>query len=365
MLKLKPQLVEVKAGASAKPSAEEVAACLFLGSAAGKADKNCVQSAHLAVEAGLPTFPVIEEGDSVQQVLPSALHPFNAVIWRQPGAAEDVILHLLRSLGLTEFQRRVFVSYRRSDSLIIADQLWATLSRRGFQVFLDRFSIDPGVKFQEKLFEALDEKSFVLLVESPEVGTSSWVEEEINYARKRNMGLLVLTWPQTVTSGTTLPGIYEKYRVHVPASAITVDSSGQGRFSPRFLARAVTVVEERHAAALLRRRREIMGSVQSELKRVGINYVGVADWSLVAETKASGKTKRDCVISITPRAPDVPDLLMLDGHATRHNQSDGVLIHTLRSVPEERRGLLEWAIGQRRLLLISEDQIVAFVEDLK
>jgi hypothetical protein len=108
-----------------------------------------------------------------------------------------------------------------------------------------------------------------------------------------------------------------------------------------------------------------MGSLQSELKRVGINYVGVADWSLVAETKASGKTKRDCVIGITPRAPDVPDLLVLDGHATRHNQSDGVLIHTLRSVPEERRELLEWAIGQRNLSLVAEDEIVAFVAGLK
>ena len=40
---------------------------------------------------------------------------------------------VLRWLGLTEKHRRVFVSYRRSDSLLIGEQLWEKLNKAGFR----------------------------------------------------------------------------------------------------------------------------------------------------------------------------------------------------------------------------------------
>ncbi len=222
--------------------------------------------------------------------------------------------------------------------------------------------MEPGADFQERLFDALDEKSFVLLVESPDVLSSKWVEEEVSYARKRNMGFLALTWPQSLMAGREMPGIYEKYRVRIPDAAISVDGD-QGRISEPFLERVVDKVEQRHAAAFLRRRRELMGSVWSALKMAGIDYTGVADWSLVAITAGRKGRTRDQVISITPRAPDTPDLYALDGERAKLN-ADGVLVHTTRHLPYDRGSVLEWVIGNRSLKLVPEDEIVAFVETL-
>jgi len=364
VLKLKPDLIRVETGAVLHPKADTVAVALFLGSAASKVDAGCEASCKGALDAGIPVFPLVDDNVNVTDLVPSCLHPFNALFWDKSGGPKGVVLHALRSLGLTEYQRRVFISYRRSDSMLMGEQLWSVLSQQGFQVFLDRFSLEPGARFQDKLFEALDEKSFVVLVESPDVQDSSWVEEEFNYARKRNMGLLVLTWPQTIAMKRTLPGVYEKYRLHLPPDELTVDSCGQGRLSQEFLTVLAAEVEERHAAALLRRRRQLMGSIESELKRSGVSYVGIADWSLVARLSRGGRARVDCVISITPRAPDVPDLLALDTHVTAGRKRTGVLVHTLRTVPQQRRDLLKWAIGRRKLKLVPEDQVVTFVAGL-
>src|SRR5271165_5213861 len=122
-------------------------------------------------------------------------HPINAL---DTASLAKVSAAVLRWLGLTEKHRRVFVSYRRSDSLLIGEQLWDTLGKAGFDVFLDRFSVDPGVNFQERLTEALSDKAFLLLVESPDVASSKWVAYEVEYARKSRMGLLALTWLDSI-----------------------------------------------------------------------------------------------------------------------------------------------------------------------
>ena len=50
-----------------------------------------------------------------------------------------------------------FVSY--------ADQLFDALTHARFDVFFDRFRVDPGVDFQRRLTEELAHKSMVLLLE--------------------------------------------------------------------------------------------------------------------------------------------------------------------------------------------------------
>lgn len=341
---------------------DDVGVCLYLASREGAADRGCRRQIGVAFARGLPTFPLISEGSVVEEIVPEELHPFNALPWREPRAAQRVALQVLRSVGLTEFQRRIFISYRRTDSLFIGEELWEVLSQAGFSVFLDRFAIEPGANFQEKLFEALDEKSFLLLVESPDVLSSKWVEEEVSYARKRNMGLLVLTWPRWLMADREMPGIYDKYRMRIPDGTISVEAD-QGRLTGQFLAAVVDRVEERHAAAFLRRRRELMGSIWSALKMAGIEYTGVADWSLVAKTTGRKGRTRDQVFSITPRAPDTPDLYALDGERGKLN-AEGVLVHTLRSLPFDRGLLLKWVIGGRDLKLVPEDEIVTFVGTL-
>lgn len=306
-------------------------------------------------------MPIVDERQSFSCVVPRLLHPFNALRWAGPTPALRVSMHALRSLGLAEHQRRVFISYRRDESLHMGEQLWDTLSKHGFQVFLDRFGVEPGADFQQRLYEALDDKSFLLLIESPHAKDSQWVDEEVQYARKRNMGLAVLTWPQTVARNSLMPGVYEKYRIHIPPLDLVRRPDGQGRLSNGALARIVDLVEVRHADAFLRRRRELMGSLQSALQSAKIRYKGVADWSLLAVSRKRRRS-RTYVISVTPRPPDVPDLFALDSqrNTPRPKHATGVLVHTHRPISHERAELINWVIRPHKLELVPEDQIVRF-----
>ena len=121
---------------------------LYIGTLAACSDDSCRQQVEQLITANVPMVPLIEASAKFDEVVPDLLHPINAL---DRSSLSKVSAAVLRWLGLTEKQRRVFVSYRRSDSLLIGEQVWETLSKAGFEVFLDRFSVDPGVDFQERL----------------------------------------------------------------------------------------------------------------------------------------------------------------------------------------------------------------------
>jgi hypothetical protein len=146
-----PSLVDVLENQSCDGS-ETIVLGLYLASVEGQSDADCnAQIARLMADS-VPVIPVVGRNDIFRDVVPESLHPINAL---DTASLAKISAAVLRWLGLTEKHRRVFVCYRRSDSLLIGEQLWETLSKAGFDVFLDRFSVDPGVDFQERLTEAL------------------------------------------------------------------------------------------------------------------------------------------------------------------------------------------------------------------
>lgn len=339
---------------------------VYLASASGKNDAEVQRMLPVALAWGIPFFPVISVGDRAQDVLPEGVDEFNACRWQNSDSARLLAHELLRTLHLTEAQRRVFISYVRKESLSIAQELWETLSASGFEVFLDTISIRPGQPWRRRIYDALDRMAVVLVVESPSIRESSGVELELTHAREMDLGLVVLTWPQTVAAGATLPGVYEKYRIHVPAAELSVEPNGIGHISGEFVGQLVGDVEERHAEALLRRRRVLMDGLASELQRVGISFGGVSEWSLVANTTGRKGSSVDHVFSITPRAPEVPDLFALDSHKSRYGipDSKGVLVHPVPIMGDEDAVYLKWAIAGRDLALVPAEQLVAFIETL-
>ena len=60
---------------------------------------------------------------------------------------------LLETLGLLPSQRRIFLSYKRSESRQAALQLADTLADLQFDVFLGTRGVPPAVNFQDMLFQ--------------------------------------------------------------------------------------------------------------------------------------------------------------------------------------------------------------------
>jgi hypothetical protein len=185
------------------------------------------------------------------------------------------------------------------------------------------------------------------------------------YALKHRLGFLALTWPETIARARTVSCVDDSFRVFLTNGDVGV-TSGQGELSEAFLQRLPPLVEAAHAKAMLRRRRQLMSSLQGELSRFGIGHRLISDWSIIAEPGSFRKGDSK-VLSITPRPPEVPDLFVLDGHCRGHAGTPvpkGVLIHTVGRLSEERERLFTWVTENRALTLADEDQIVQLVEGI-
>src|SRR5207249_2908620 len=129
--------------------------------------------------------PLLPHAASPSQVLPSALQPLNVVSWiHAPGERVDDVLGLA---GIGTEDRRVFVSYRHSETMEIAEQLFEELPKHGFDVFVDRFRVGPGRDFQERLTDELAEKAMVLVLESASILKSQWIAHELSFAKAHDL----------------------------------------------------------------------------------------------------------------------------------------------------------------------------------
>jgi len=137
-------------------------------------------------------IPVLVNQISSSKFPPSLRH-LNAVFWT-PGERLS-IWRILSVGGLVSSRPRLFISYVRRESEGIAQQLYDNLHREGFDIFLDRFSIEPGVDFQVRLTEELSNMGTVLLLESKNILKSKWVRHEVNFARSHRLGLFSLKLP--------------------------------------------------------------------------------------------------------------------------------------------------------------------------
>ena len=83
--------------------------------------------------------------------------------------------------------RQTFISYRRTDSRRVAEDLFNELSQRKYTVFLDTASVESAVPFQDALWDRLADMDLLVLLDSPNALTSRWVNDEL--VQVNNLGL--------------------------------------------------------------------------------------------------------------------------------------------------------------------------------
>ena len=322
----------------------------YLASEAGRTDDtvNDVINAALALDVAI--LPVVREeaGGSVTDHLPESLVRLNTALWQDGGVG--VATSLLRILGLVEAERKVFISYRQSESSELASQLHRALVQRGFDVFLDRFSVDPGIDFQRRLEEDLGDKAFVLLLESDGLEDSKWVRHEIAYAHSRRIEILALTLPHCTIR---VRAIDEAFRLQL----VEGDVVDNGILSPDALARTLDAVELAHAHALRRRREQILGSVRQKLRMEGCECLPTNDWCVLATHSGSGDSG---LFWVTPRRPTTKDfhgvsqqqIRLAAGGSVRNLK--GAVVHDAGRLADDHQELMNWVadISEKELATI-------------
>lgn len=143
---------------------------------------------------GDAVFPIFFTDGQFQQEIPAALHPINGKLYTD-GLLDSIVNVAFEELRLLRKVRRVFISYKRSDSAAIANQLYDVLSRHQFDVFLDTYSIRGAADFQAELHHRITDSDVLIQLNSPNFMDSDWCKEEISEANARQVGVLQLNWP--------------------------------------------------------------------------------------------------------------------------------------------------------------------------
>lgn len=145
------------------------------------------------LERGIPLLPVASDVNQVSAEIPTLLQPLHCLPYSAGG--QRIATALLECVGLLPRQRRVFISYRRTQAEEAAIQLFNALSARLFDVFLDTHGIPPAADFQAMLWHRLCDSDVLLMLDTPNYFESRWTEAEFGRALAKGIGILRVGWP--------------------------------------------------------------------------------------------------------------------------------------------------------------------------
>jgi hypothetical protein len=310
----------------------------YLADATSRDDPAISATLQAARDRMLPVLPLTHKDDDIFAILPEVVRPLNAQVWE--GTEDRAVQALLRLLGLIERERRLFLSYARRETSALALQLRTRLSERGYDVFLDRFSVPPAADFQRRINIELSDKAFVLLLESPAAVDSKWVQHEVAFAHTHSIALLALSLPET----TKFAAVDEAFRYPLaPESLRGLGVNRTLRAQP--LEDVLDEVETRYARQLRLRRVDMLGSVAVWLRKAGVAFAATEDeWGVAADWPSARRT----VFLVTPRSPAPGDLHRLDRLRKQHGAA-GCLVYASPERDPDDEQLLKWIRGRRPL----------------
>lgn len=166
---------------------------VFYFGGANRAD-DCIDELEYLKGNADAIYPVYNTEGKFLDEVPEVLHKVNGVLYSEV-LLDSIVNVALEELRLLRKTRRVFISYKRSESSAVANQLFDVLSRHQFDVFLDTYSIRGAAYFQAELHHRITDSDVLIQLNSPSFKNSKWCEEEISDANARKVGVLQLNWP--------------------------------------------------------------------------------------------------------------------------------------------------------------------------
>jgi hypothetical protein len=227
----------------------------------------------------------------------------NLNVFEWTGSPDEMVSAVLDAANLLSNDFRVFISYNREDGQQYADGLFAELTYRGFDVFLDRVKIGAGVNFPERIREEIAHKSVLLVLETALVGRSAWVAREIAIAAANRLAILAINFP----NGTKIASLSNRRRFPLD----TTDIKTSGGLTDDARKKIWHHVEHLHNQWLLRRRYQMQRTLSNALL-----YRGLTNQKFTAfgrlDVVPTWNQKTICSIRITPRFAGLEDFHTLD-----------------------------------------------------
>jgi hypothetical protein len=201
--------------------------------------------------------PVVASLTGFKDMVPSELYSTNGMELDPADPDREKIAALvLELLGLLRKRRRLFISYKRTESAAVAQQLYHALDERTFDVFLDTLSVRPAEQFQEQLWHRMTDSDVVILLYTQSVHQSGWVEQEIERANGMKITVVQLIWPGVPRDPKTQ--LFEPLYLDFA----DFDPECPGRLTASKASSICTLVESLRASSLARREAELVGTLR-------------------------------------------------------------------------------------------------------
>lgn len=168
--------------------------CLYMGSSNKNID---IQIIDQLIRDATLILPIVSDLAEFKNLIPDLLNYINGFQLSTKQDIPQLVSCILEGFSLLRASRRVFISYKRSESSNIAIQLYEELEKSGFDVFLDTHSIRPGEPFQDELWHRMADSDIIVLLNTPSFLESHWTKEELAKANSLSIGIVQVVWPDS------------------------------------------------------------------------------------------------------------------------------------------------------------------------
>ncbi|CAA7615188.1 toll/interleukin-1 receptor domain-containing protein [Magnetospirillum sp. SS-4] len=317
-------------GAAFTPKPGMAAAALYFGFPGAKDTPELTR----LVRQEVPIIPVVSGLTQFGVETPPGLRHLNGLdLDSQDEDYTGLAAALLECVGLLPRRRRVFVSYRRTESRMAAVQLFEELSARKFDVFLDTHDVLAGKKFQEELWHRLSDSDVVVMLHTPDYFTSSWTAQEFFRALGKRISILRVEWPATMVA----PKVAMATATAMKLAAHDLTMTGE--LSSDALTAICSQVESVRSKSIAIRQSYLAGWIKSEVEAIQGVVEGVGPHRSTV-IRLSGGTK---VLAFTSLGIPTAECL----HQAAINSEDGVngahaLVYDTKGCPPRVLEHLKW-----------------------
>ena len=99
----------------------------------------------------------------------------------------------------------VFISYKHDgDNVQFAKQLAHDLQKLGLTTWVDQQNIQLGDNWSESIYQAIQKAASIVVLVSPDVEDSNWVQKEIVYSQEKGKQIIPALMPAGEESLKTL-----------------------------------------------------------------------------------------------------------------------------------------------------------------
>lgn len=202
---------------------------------------------------------------------------------------ERIVNIILEAFELLRSTRKIFISYKRSESSSVAIQLYEALEAHNFDVFLDTHSIGKGEPFQDELWHRMTDCDVILLLNTPEFLESHWCKEEFAEAAAKQIGIVQLVWPNHL-----IKDVDNSSHISYPIQMMSADFVGRifddkdkSKLTSEFADRVIQQVESVRARNLAARQDNLITEFRSIAQQNGRN-IAVQPEKFLTEDLADG-----------------------------------------------------------------------------